>query len=990
MIERITPRKLNKDTDERSLKPTELKDAMNVSVGIDSEGDSGVLKLADGNEYVSLSDAMASIDGVKTVIGSAEDEELGVIYFFTHNSNGNHAIFAYSSKTNTYRLIFSHPSLNFSSTGFVKGDVVRVKRRFSAEAASILGEQGDDGGAIDFGVGGDDPVFTDPAIAIEINLVRDLLIFEELAKNVYSKPSFQEVFNASNDWEMVFYATLNDGLATVNLYSSEEDANIGLNPLGEVTSKANLSFEQIGVEAVFNYGKGTSSSPELWIKSSDLNDETLEIFVEMRYVGEPFETIGSEVVGDSFGAGGFITVQPNEYSEIVYLSGSDFIPNTGNIGNRQADIDPSTGFIYNDYVGPGLQKVFGKPEKNRMEMTVDDVFAHPMLPPIAFGSDGTTNGTSWSLVRNAMRQLGQYEVQTDGTALQVTSEDPLLTDRSTKVSMRVGFGGLLKEYTEEVTRFAESISNPGSGPDGWYSGPTSGPGLRSLDTGSTDDGGGSPTASNIYAAVWCPSTAAFKIYYCKAASFVPTSSNTAGGLDYTWNTNWVNAYAEVYPYCYGPQTTVGINAAAENWVRVTTDYETDINPDPLEFQFAGAQEIEGGLGFTGWVELQGEFPTLEGVSKSQGGQILPLNMKDMLNIHHEQKHGVPGIDPSTGQFNFWVVLINSDDNDIGGIQWNNCALAYDPFNDGSITRQFYMDHFPVSNVLYEDFPAISNISTFAQETSPEYLNQIGIDETSLNYISYIASLPYLTYNINYVLGFAMTDSFQSKRAAIVNYDWDGRSSLQAALELKVEPINSSLGNETGLKAFAIDSLGNEITWSEDVSKQIDNQPSNSISPGELNYQVTLTNGESNIQYPYRGVFVPIKRFQGEDDYVSQHNFLNPLSSTSDAYQIQNFTPCGDLRLGAYNDDNPSVVQPFGWGTNVAEANAAGLPTGRTSITSSDAALIQEQASESSEETGGSETSQTSQSSPQKDSSTPTDTSLSITSKAAKRTIRKKY
>ena len=47
-----------------------------------------------------------------------------------------------------------------------------------------------------------------------------------------------------------------------------------------------------------------------------------------------------------------------------------------------------------------------------------------------------------------MRQLGQYEVQTDGTAIQVTAEDPLLTDRSTKVSMRVGFGGLLREYTE--------------------------------------------------------------------------------------------------------------------------------------------------------------------------------------------------------------------------------------------------------------------------------------------------------------------------------------------------------------------------------------------------------------------------------------------------------------------------------------------------------------------------------------------------------------
>ena len=353
MIERITPRKLNKDTDERSLKPTELKDAMNVSVGIDTEGDSGVLKLADGNDYVSLSDAMASIDGVKTVIGSAEDEELGVVYFFVHNSNNNHAIFAYSAKTNTYRLIFSHPSLNFSSTGFVKGDVVRVKRKFAMEAASILGDQGDEGGNTDFETEGGDPVFTDPAIPIELNLVRDLVIFEELAKNVYSKGSFQTVFNASNDWEMVFYATLNGGLATVDLYPSESDANSGTNALGEVTSKAVLNFEAVGVQAQFTYGIGSSVIPELWIKSSDFYDETLEIYVELRYVGEPFETINSFVVGDNNGGQGILTVQPNEYSEVIYLSGSDFAPN---IANRQRDVDASGGLIYDDYVERSVWK----------------------------------------------------------------------------------------------------------------------------------------------------------------------------------------------------------------------------------------------------------------------------------------------------------------------------------------------------------------------------------------------------------------------------------------------------------------------------------------------------------------------------------------------------------------------------------------------------------------------------------------------------------
>ena len=70
------------------------------------------------------------------------------------------------------------------------------------------------------------------------------------------------------------------------------------------------------------------------------------------------------------------------------------------------------------HVGPGPQKVFGRPEKNRMQMTVDDVFAHPMLPPLAFGSDGTTNEQVGPSLETLCRQLGQYEVQTDGTAIQ--------------------------------------------------------------------------------------------------------------------------------------------------------------------------------------------------------------------------------------------------------------------------------------------------------------------------------------------------------------------------------------------------------------------------------------------------------------------------------------------------------------------------------------------------------------------------------------------
>lgn len=134
MIDKLTPRSLQTDKAIRSVGPTEMLDALNITVTGNEDGGDGVLKNIKGNQSVPAihnngSPLINMPLGENIVIGSTEDETLGVVYFYVFNSLGSHGVYAYSESTKTYRLIFSDPSLNFSRNGFVKGDVVRVARR---------------------------------------------------------------------------------------------------------------------------------------------------------------------------------------------------------------------------------------------------------------------------------------------------------------------------------------------------------------------------------------------------------------------------------------------------------------------------------------------------------------------------------------------------------------------------------------------------------------------------------------------------------------------------------------------------------------------------------------------------------------------------------------------------------------------------------------------------------------------------------------------
>ena len=129
MKKSISPRSLNTDDNKLSLGPDESKFSLNIDSEGFGEDESGVVKHVRGNSAASFSDESITLPvGDNRVVGSVSDEQLNVVYFFVHNSQDQHSIVAYNSKTNTYRTVFVSPDLDFRSDGFVKADIVRLRR----------------------------------------------------------------------------------------------------------------------------------------------------------------------------------------------------------------------------------------------------------------------------------------------------------------------------------------------------------------------------------------------------------------------------------------------------------------------------------------------------------------------------------------------------------------------------------------------------------------------------------------------------------------------------------------------------------------------------------------------------------------------------------------------------------------------------------------------------------------------------------------------
>lgn len=125
-VDKLVPQYLNKDEDERLVKPVEMTDALNVRVSSEEQGTQGIVKNVEGNTSIdplTSSDAIPS-SGENRVIGVVRCEAGKCMYFFLYNSGDNHGIYRYDSVSDKYEKVYEAGVLNFGRNTFVKGDVV--------------------------------------------------------------------------------------------------------------------------------------------------------------------------------------------------------------------------------------------------------------------------------------------------------------------------------------------------------------------------------------------------------------------------------------------------------------------------------------------------------------------------------------------------------------------------------------------------------------------------------------------------------------------------------------------------------------------------------------------------------------------------------------------------------------------------------------------------------------------------------------------------
>ena len=125
-IDKIIPRFLVSDEDERLLKEGAMTDALNVTISEDGDGTEGVIKNVKGTtQGTAVSGSELPVDAV-TVIGQVSDPQRGFIYFFVADDNGSteHAIYQYDTSTNNYKLLVKSSNLAFNKAYPIKADVV--------------------------------------------------------------------------------------------------------------------------------------------------------------------------------------------------------------------------------------------------------------------------------------------------------------------------------------------------------------------------------------------------------------------------------------------------------------------------------------------------------------------------------------------------------------------------------------------------------------------------------------------------------------------------------------------------------------------------------------------------------------------------------------------------------------------------------------------------------------------------------------------------
>ena len=143
-IDKIIPRFLVSDKDERLLKEGAMTDALNVTISEDGDGTEGVLKNVKGTTAATAVSGSELTDGNSlTVVGQVSDPQRGFIYFFVADGADStdgpeNAIYQYNTSTDKYKIVLKRGYLDFSTTSFVKADVVNADFRRDGTVETIL------------------------------------------------------------------------------------------------------------------------------------------------------------------------------------------------------------------------------------------------------------------------------------------------------------------------------------------------------------------------------------------------------------------------------------------------------------------------------------------------------------------------------------------------------------------------------------------------------------------------------------------------------------------------------------------------------------------------------------------------------------------------------------------------------------------------------------------------------------------------------------
>jgi hypothetical protein len=125
-IDKLIPRYLNMDDDERLVKNVEMTDAQNIRISVDVERDALVIKNAYGNiARSSTLENGAMPAGTNVAIGSVADETTNQIYFAVFNSNAEHLIIRYDANGKKAYKVYQDSVLQFSQNSYVQMSVVR-------------------------------------------------------------------------------------------------------------------------------------------------------------------------------------------------------------------------------------------------------------------------------------------------------------------------------------------------------------------------------------------------------------------------------------------------------------------------------------------------------------------------------------------------------------------------------------------------------------------------------------------------------------------------------------------------------------------------------------------------------------------------------------------------------------------------------------------------------------------------------------------------